>query len=285
MIQSGRLSTGRSALLLLSLMCYQMHFSCNYFVVTKNLEASDRHQKLARMKAGDKATCHSCVLVSAEDIEVVVDKEVILQYKRKPTSPPSDEDTAESWRLRLAKHRKNISPELEKKGEIVATEPVVVNHFDLRQFPPRRNMHQKTSAEISTEELQKSLNFGCPCDPQNNSHRPQRDGTRFAYLVTVHNYRTAQDATYLYRAIRDTGHPGAAPIILIHIDKKFAWQEFQQTSLYHQIAVINCTCSSITHVASIYDSEWGQWSMNFPTHWAMRLLITDERFIGKWVIK
>lgn len=264
------------------LICYQLHLSCHYCVVTENPEA----------------TCRSSMFVSAEDGDTDDDRssadatfyqEILSEFQRtKPTSPPSEEDNVERWSRRVLRLRRKDTALTERHveddaGEETSEGPVIVNHFDLQQFPPRRILSPKSAVEIADEELQASINFPCPCATNNNVYVPQEEGTRFAYLITVHNYRTAADATYLYRALRDTGHPGAAPIILIHVDLKFAWKDFKQSSLYHEIYIKNCTCSSLTHVTSIYDCQWSKWSMNYPTLWAMKALVTDEKFRGKWV--
>jgi hypothetical protein len=241
------------------------------------------------------------MFVSAEDADIntgdeqaKVDassfyEEVLSEFQRgKPTSPPSEEeDHVERWSQRVMNlRRKDLALEQRDGGvseENVDSGPVIVNHFDLLQFPPRRILSPKSAEEIAKEELQTSIMASCPCSTNENMYVPQEGGTRFAYLITVHNYRTAEDATYLYRALRDTGHPGAAPIILIHVDLKFTWQDFKKTSLYHEVSIKNCTCSSLTYVTSIYDCQWSKWSMNYPTHWAMRILINDAKFRGKWV--
>ena len=208
----------------------------------------------------------------------------MLRYHRvRPTSPPNEEDSVDHLEQRLIQLKTEMHrQESEAWADETREGPFIVNHFDLQQDPPRRILKPKTANELKQEEFQASKEVKCPCDPS-TSYTEQTEGTRFAYLITVHNYRTAEDATYLYRAIRDTGHAGAAPIILVHIDKKFAWVEYEQTSLYHELELKKCTCSTLMHVESIYDCKWGEWSMNDPTHWAMRVLTTDERFRGKWV--
>jgi hypothetical protein len=96
-------------------------------------------------------------------------------------------------------------------------------------------------------------------------------GAKLAYLIVVHNARTADDAVPLYQALR---RPNT--IVLIHIDTKFSTEKFEQTSLYDEIIKRQCTCDSITQIHSIYDSQWGEWSMNDPTHWAMRQLVNER---------
>lgn len=39
-------------------------------------------------------------------------------------------------------------------------------------------------------------------------------------------------------------------------------------------------CSHL--VESVHDSQWGEWSMNDPTHWGMSQLVSNPRFEGKW---
>jgi len=278
----------RLPLFFILLAFYHLHFSCHYCVVTENPEVGARQ--------GDATTCRSSMFVSAEhanDDRAKLDasfyEEVLSEFQRgKPTSPPSEEEGhVERWSQRVMNlRRKDLALEQHDEGiseENIDSGPVIVNHFDLLQFPPRRILSPKSADEIAKEELQTSIMASCPCSTNENMYVPQEGGTRFAYLITVHNYRTAEDATYLYRALRDTGHPGAAPIILIHVDLKFTWQEFKKSSLYHEISIKNCTCSSLTYVTSIYDCQWSKWSMNYPTHWAMRILINDAKFRGKWV--
>lgn len=42
----------------------------------------------------------------------------------------------------------------------------------------------------------------------------------------------------------------------------------------------DCPCGGRTRIESVHDVKWGQWSMNFPTLWAMNVAITE--FAGQW---
>jgi Core-2/I-Branching enzyme len=123
--------------------------------------------------------------------------------------------------------------------------------------------------------------------------------TRIFYLILIHNRRTANDALYLFRAIRDPNN-----IILIHFDQKVKHlldhyplhkdlstkASINQTpeslsgtsadlSLLQEIE--SCSCGSRVRVESIYSVEWSKWSMNFPTLWGMEVA-TSEEYIHEW---
>ena len=100
---------------------------------------------------------------------------------------------------------------------------------------------------------------------------------RFAYLIIVHNSRTVEDAVHAFQAIAAVNS-----IVVIHIDAKFSWEEFLNSSLY---SIVNeCRCGALVYVNSIFSPEWGDWSMNEPTLWAMDLLSSHERFKGQWEV-
>jgi len=135
------------------------------------------------------------------------------------------------------------------------------------------NQIKSTSQQViaNSREFQTSNEF-CECE-----NEWVEGGAKLAYLIVVHNFRTAEDALFLYKAIR---RPNT--IVLIHIDTKFPSAEFEKTSLYDEIVVHGCNCGAITQIHSIYDSQWGEWSMNDPTHWAMRLLVNDRETTFKF---
>ncbi|VEU43371.1 unnamed protein product [Pseudo-nitzschia multistriata] len=96
---------------------------------------------------------------------------------------------------------------------------------------------------------------------------------RIFYLIGIHNERTLEDALYLFRAIR---HPRNT--ILVHIDAKFGLGPYHGSPLQKEIEA--CPCGSFVEVDSVYDCEWGGWSMNLPTLWAMEKAVREHA--GDW---
>ena len=61
--------------------------------------------------------------------------------------------------------------------------------------------------------------------------------------------------------------PGS--IILIHIDTKLDWKEYETSELKSLVEDKDClTCGADVLVESLFNIEWGRWSMNDPTHWS-----------------
>ena len=102
---------------------------------------------------------------------------------------------------------------------------------------------------------------------------PKNEGARIFYLVGIHNQRTLDDAVHLFRAIRD-----ARNTILIHIDVKFDFELFQNSTLAREIET--CSCGSHVESASIHNATWSSWSMNLPTFWGMKKAVQD--YAGTW---
>jgi hypothetical protein len=112
----------------------------------------------------------------------------------------------------------------------------------------------------------------CPCYPHDGS------GARIAYLITIHNKRTLADSVSLVQSI-------SAPrtIILIHIDTKLSTQEYETSELNRFVHNEECArCGSKIIVDSLFNLEWGQWSMNHPTLWGMELLTTSSDLMNQW---
>mmetsp|Transcript_16307 Transcript_16307/g.23923 ORF Transcript_16307/g.23923 Transcript_16307/m.23923 type:complete len:524 (-) Transcript_16307:499-2070(-) len=101
------------------------------------------------------------------------------------------------------------------------------------------------------------------------------EGARLAYLITVHNKQSIDNAAYLFQSIR---HPST--IILLHIDTKVSKDTYLSSALRDEVE--RCSCGASVHVDSVHNCQWGRWSMNGPTHWAMDVLTSDDRFRGKW---
>jgi len=102
------------------------------------------------------------------------------------------------------------------------------------------------------------------------------DGARIAYLITLHNQRTLEACISLIKAIASQQH-----IILIHIDTKFPKEDYENSSFMKYIH--DCSfCGASFMIESIYDLEWGQWSMMEPTLWAMRVLTSNPKFNNQW---
>jgi len=114
--------------------------------------------------------------------------------------------------------------------------------------------------------------FECNCQCRSLDPKPQAPA-RLIYLVTVHNYRTLEDAAYLFRAIRSPQN-----IILIHLDKKCDWDVYLNSTLYQEVEA--CPCGSEVIVESVYSAKWSSWSMNDPTFWGMKL--ANTKFRGQW---
>ncbi|KAL7440411.1 hypothetical protein ACHAXH_005851 [Discostella pseudostelligera] len=146
----------------------------------------------------------------------------------------------------------------------------------------------------------------CNCPASNpNFIATDNDGdtspsAKMAYLISVHNRRTIQDAAYLLKALMETSHSGDTAIILIHIDKRVGIasrekEDEDETNknqfLYHDsslkryvdacIAAPACATTinnriksnaTILEVHSHFSPEWSKWSMNDPTLWAMEYL-------------
>jgi hypothetical protein len=102
----------------------------------------------------------------------------------------------------------------------------------------------------------------CGCLPHGGS------GARIAYLVSLHNSRTLDAGLVLLKSI-------AAPssIIFIHIDTKLSRDEYELSELNSFIEGECKACGARVVVESKFDLEWGQWSMNDPTHWSKFELI------------
>ena len=107
----------------------------------------------------------------------------------------------------------------------------------------------------------------CPDD------EPNCGEARLFYLVGIHNNRTLEDAVFLFRGIRDPRNT-----ILIHIDVKFDFQNYQNSTLRQEVEA--CPCGSHVEVASVHNASWGTWSMNLPTLWAMEKAVREYK--GKW---
>jgi len=124
------------------------------------------------------------------------------------------------------------------------------------------------------EEEEEEEECGCYSPPP-GSTTTTKGGARLAYLITAHNARTIDDASYLFRAIR---YPST--IIIVHIDNRTDEGVYLNSTLRREIE--SCPCGSDVHVDRLFEPEWGEWSMNDPTHWAMDVLVSHPRFRDKW---
>ena len=117
----------------------------------------------------------------------------------------------------------------------------------------------------------------CDCHaPPESEGRNGVGGGRIAYLLAAHNQRTLDDALHLFRAIR---YPSV--IVVIHVDKKVDWEgTYLASALRYEVE--DCPCGADVYADSIYSPEWGEWSMNDPTHWAMDVLVSHPRFQDRW---
>jgi hypothetical protein len=72
--------------------------------------------------------------------------------------------------LALEQHNEGLNEEKTDAGA------VIVNHFDLLQFHPRRILSPKSAEDIAKEELQTSIMAPCPCSTNENMYVPQEGG-------------------------------------------------------------------------------------------------------------
>lgn len=110
----------------------------------------------------------------------------------------------------------------------------------------------------------------CGCFPHDGT------GGKIAYLISLHNQRTLDESVHLLKSI-------SAPvnIIFIHMDMKLPIEEYENSDL-HQFINGECNaCGSTVIVEQKFDLEWGQWSMNAPTHWCMEQLVSSK-YANQW---
>lgn len=143
--------------------------------------------------------------------------------------------------------------------------------FSLSKATREANDEEKDSARQTTLPSLPPV-FECNCQCRSVDPKPPRN-TRLLYLVTVHNYRTIEDAAHLFRAIRSPQN-----IILIHIDTKCDWDVYLNSTLYREVEA--CPCGSEVVVKSVHSAKWSSWSMNDPTFWGMEVATTTFR--GQW---
>ena len=133
-------------------------------------------------------------------------------------------------------------------------------------------------------------------DRNSKKNDPTIRTTRIFYLILIHNIRTANDALFLFRAIRDPNN-----IVLIHFDQKVKHllpknQAVSTTTGSNQVPestadtlnvlpllqeIESCSCGSKVVVESIFSVEWSKWSMNFPTLWGMEVATSPE-YVNEW---
>jgi Core-2/I-Branching enzyme len=110
---------------------------------------------------------------------------------------------------------------------------------------------------------------------------------RIFYLILIHNQRSANDAVYLFRAIRDPRN-----IIVIHFDKKVEHllrpqqdnnnddNDDTTTTSSPPLTLLqeieSCSCGSNVIVDSVHSVEWSKWSMNLPTLWGMGIAASSQ---------
>lgn len=132
------------------------------------------------------------------------------------------------------------------------------------------DISERTATLPDNEEV----SFKCPtlCADTNDGNA---DGTstRIFYLILVHNEGTIQGALYLFRAIVDPRNT-----IVIHVDSKARHFLDRSHALWDEIQ--HCACGATVHVESVHSVQWGEWSMNLPTLWAMELAV--NKYSGQW---
>jgi hypothetical protein len=139
-------------------------------------------------------------------------------------------------------------------------------------FPLSSSSEQNEELILSSSHLESS---DCDCDAETIGGNDDGDGisiARIAYLITVHNERTLEDATPLFQAIRSPRN-----LIFIHVDAKLDMEVYYQSSLYTEITT--CPCGSSLLVDSVHSAIWASWSMNYPTFWGMEQALLKR---GQW---
>lgn len=138
------------------------------------------------------------------------------------------------------------------------------------------------STELLPPELAEDIECTCHRSLQQPSCKPKytqvyndSKAARIFYLVGIHNQRTLDDAIYLIRGIRGPRH-----IVVIHIDVKFDYSHYENSTLRREIEA--CPCGSHFEVASVHNATWSTWTMNLPTLWGMEKAVKD--YAGKWDI-
>jgi len=111
----------------------------------------------------------------------------------------------------------------------------------------------------------------CGCFPHDGT------GARIAYLVTLHNQRTLDDSVTLVKKLA-----AASNIILIHIDTKLPFEDYEKSDLKEFVHGDCKACEATVLVERKFDVKWAEWSMNDPTHWSMIELVANPKFIDKW---
>lgn len=140
----------------------------------------------------------------------------------------------------------------------------------------KRNQYEQQQQQHQESFFPEEESYPCECNSNvGDNEKSSSQYAKIAYLITLHNERTLLDALSLFRAIRSP-----YSLILIHIDTKFT--SYKTSPLMKEIN--ECPCGSEIHLDSLFSSEWGQWSMNYPTLWAMELLCTHPKFRheGMW---
>lgn len=113
----------------------------------------------------------------------------------------------------------------------------------------------------------------CDCNAETLGGNDDNIGiARIAYLITVHNDRTIEDATPLFQAIRSPRN-----LIFVHVDAKLDMEAYYQSSLYTEVTT--CPCGSTVVVDSVHSAIWASWSMNYPMFWGMEQALLRR---GQW---
>ena len=118
---------------------------------------------------------------------------------------------------------------------------------------------EETIVQQQQPQQTSQIDENCHCLP----HSEEGTGARIAYLITLHNERTLEESLRLLKSIVAPGF-----IVLIHIDKKFPKEKYEDDDLIHYVNDKTCSCCG-AHVLvdSVIDAEWGKWSMMEPTIW------------------
>ena len=145
----------------------------------------------------------------------------------------------------------------------------VTELFHVKSCPSRCQPEAVQDDENQYTKLRKTMS---------DSNHPKK--IRIFYLILIHNQRSANDALFLFRAIRDPRN-----IIILHFDKKaeYLLQPVGRGTLALLEEIESCSCGSKVQVESVHSVEWSKWSMNLPTLWGMELA-SSPQYINEWDI-
>jgi hypothetical protein len=175
-----------------------------------------------------------------------------------------------------------------------------------------KTLVEKNDRFDNTDDIRKWSQCNCQSTTDADTADKKKNAAKMAYLITVHNRRTLHDGAYLLKALMETSHPGNIAVILIHVDHRVGIASSSSAANGKEVGTNNykknnetnkhqflydasplkryvdaclqnsCARSStassnnnvpLLQVHSHFAPEWGKWSMNEPTLWAMEYLL------------